>query len=51
MFAFIFQVLICFVLLGLSCCAFALVWMVIEDTELGRFIITKIKNKHSGGDI
>ena len=51
MLTFVFMVLICFVLLGLSCCAFALVWMVIEDTELGQFIIMKIKNKYSGGDI
>ena len=48
MFAFIFQILICFVLLGLSCCAFALFWMAMEDTKLGQFIIMKIKNKYSG---
>ena len=47
MFAFMFMVLICFVLLGVSCCVFAFVWMAIEDTELGRFIIMKIKNKYS----
>ena len=48
---FVLMLLICFALLGVSCCAFALFWMAIEDTELGQFIIMKIKNKYSGGDI
>ena len=51
MLTFVFKVLICLALLGASCCAFALFWMAIEDTELGQFIIMKIKNKYSGGDI
>ena len=52
MFGFIFMVVICFALLvGVSCCVFAVFWGIIEDTELGRFIIMKIKNKYSGGDI
>ena len=46
-----FVVLVCFALLSLGCCVFAVFWGMIEDTELGRFIITKIKNKYSGGDI
>ena len=51
MLTIIFVVLVCFALLEASCCAFALFWMAIEDTELGRFIIMKIKNKYSGGDV
>ena len=47
----IFWVLVCFALLSLGCCVFAVFWGMIEDTELGRFIIMKIKNKYSGGDI
>ncbi len=49
MLTFIFMVLICFALFGAGCCVFALFWGMIEDTELGRFIIMKIKNKYSGG--
>ena len=45
----IFVVLVCFALLSLGCCVFAVFWGMIEDTELGRFIIMKIKNKYSGG--
>lgn len=48
---FVFMLLACFALLAVGCCAFALFWDVIEDTELGQFIITKIKNKYSDGDI
>ena len=48
MFEFVFMASICFALLGVSCCALALVWGIIEDTELGQFIIMKITNKHSG---
>ena len=48
MLTIIFVVLVCFALLSLGCCAFALFWMAIEDTELGQFIIMKIKNKYSG---
>lgn len=51
MFTFIFVALVCFALLSLGCCVFAVFWGMIEDTELGRFIIMKIKNKYSGGDI
>lgn len=47
---FVFMLLVYFVLLGVSCCAFALFWSMIEDTELGQFIIMKIKNKYSDGD-
>lgn len=47
---FVFMLLVCLVLLGVSCCAFALFWYMIEDTELGQFIIMKIKNKYSDGD-
>lgn len=47
----IFWVLVCFALLSLGCCVFAVFWGLIEDTELGQFIIMKIKNKDSGGDI
>lgn len=48
---FVFMLLVCLTLLGVSCCAFALFWDMIEDTELGQFIIMKIKNKYSDGDI
>ena len=48
---FVLMLLICFALLGVVCCMFVLAWDIIEDTELGRFIIMKIKNKYSGGDI
>lgn len=47
----VFILLACFALLGVGCCAFALFWDVIEDTELGQFIIMKIKNKYSDGDM
>lgn len=45
------MVLICFALLGASCCMLILAWDIIEDTELGRFIIMKIKNKYDSKDI
>ena len=45
------MLLVCLTLLAVICCAFALFWYMIEDTELGQFIITKIKNKYSDGDI
>lgn len=48
---FVLMLLICLVLLGAVCCMFVLAWDIIEDTELGQFIIMKIKNKYSGGDI
>ena len=48
---FVLMLLICFALLGAVCCMFVLVWDIIEDTELGRFIIMKIKNKYSGEDV
>ena len=48
MLTFVFMVLICLALLGAVCCMFVLAWDIIEDTELGRFIIMKIKNKYSG---
>ena len=48
---FVLMLLICFALLGVVCCMFVLAWDIIEDTELGQFIIMKIKNKYSGGDI
>ena len=48
---FVLMLLICFVLLGAVCCLFVLAWDIIEDTELGRFIIMKIKNKYSGEDV
>ena len=48
---FVIMLLICFVLLGAVCCMFVLAWDIIEDTELGRFIIMKIKNKYSGEDV
>ena len=48
---FVLMLLICFVLLGAVCCMFVLAWDIIEDTELGRFIIMKIKNKYSGEDV
>ena len=48
---FVLMLLICFALLGAVCCMFVLAWDIIEDTELGRFIIMKIKNKYSGGDM
>lgn len=48
---FVLMLLICFVLLGAVCCMFVLAWDIIEDTELGQFIIMKIKNKHGGKDI
>ena len=51
MLTFVFMVLICLALLGAVCCMFVLAWDIIEDTELGRFIIMKIKNKYSGKDI
>ena len=51
MLTFVFKVLICLALLGASCCAFAIFWGMVEDTELGQFIIMKIKNKYSGGDV
>lgn len=51
MFGFILMVVICFALLGAGCCVFVLAWDIIEDTELGQFIIMKIENKHGGGDI
>ena len=51
MLTFVFMVLICLALLGAVCCMLVLAWDIIEDTELGRFIIMKIKNKYSGGDI
>lgn len=44
------MLLVYFVLLGVSCCAFALFWYMIEDTELGQFVVMKIKNKYSDGD-
>lgn len=47
---FVFTLLACFALLGVGCCSLALFWDMIEDTELGQFIITKIKNKYSDGD-
>lgn len=47
---FVFWLLVYFTLLGVGCCAFALLWYMIEDTELGQFIIMKIKNKYSDGD-
>lgn len=47
---FVFMLLVYFVLLGVSCCAFAVFWYMIEDTELGQFIITKIKNKYNNED-
>ena len=45
---FVLMLLICFALLSLGCCVFAVFWGMIEDTELGQFIIMKIKNKYSG---
>ena len=51
MFTFVLMVLICLVLLSAVCSMFVFAWDIIEDTELGRFIIMKIKNKYSGGDI
>ena len=51
MLTIIFVVLVCFELLSLGCCVFILAWDIIEDTELGQFIIMKIENKHGGGDI
>ena len=48
---FVLVLLICFALFGAVCCMFVLTWDIIEDTELGQFIIMKIKNKYSGGDI
>lgn len=48
---FVLMLLICFALLGAVCCMFVLAWDIIEDTELGRFIIMKIKNKYSGEDV
>ena len=51
MLTIIFVVLVCFALLSLGCCVFAVVWGMIEDTELGQFIIMKIKNKYNGGDV
>lgn len=48
MFTFIFVALVCFALLSLGCCVFAVAWGMIEDTELGQFIIMKIENKHGG---
>ena len=44
-------VLDCFALLSVGCCVFAVFWGMIGDTELGRFIIMKIKHKYSGGDV
>ena len=51
MLIFIFWVLVCFALLSLGCCVFVVAWGMIEDTELGQFIIMKIENKHGGKDI
>ena len=51
MLTIIFVALVCFALLSLGCCVFAVFWGMIEDTELGQFIIMKIENKYSGGDI
>ena len=48
---FVFMLLVCIVLLVVICCAFALFLDILEDTEIGQFIITKIKNKYSDGDI
>ena len=48
---FVFWLLICLVLLGVSCFAFAAFWYMVEDTELGQFIIMKIKNKYRDGDM
>ena len=48
---FVLMLLICFALLGAVCCMFVLAWDIIEDTELGRFVIMKIKNKYSSGDM
>ena len=47
---FIFMLLVCVVLLVVICCAFALFLDILEDTELGQFIIMKIKNKYDNGD-
>ena len=44
---FVFTLLVYLILLGVSCCAFALFWDIVEDTELGQFIIMKIKNKYN----
>lgn len=46
----VFMFLVYLILLGISCCAFALFWDIVEDTELGQFIIMKIKNKYNNGD-
>ena len=44
------MLLACFALFGASCCVFALFWDMMENTELGRLIIMKIKNKYNNGD-
>lgn len=46
----ILSILICVILLGLSCAIWMFVWSIFEETELGAVIINKIKNR-KGGDI
>lgn len=45
----ILSILICIILLGLSCAIWMFVWSIFEETELGAVIINKIKNR-KGGD-
>ena len=45
----ILSILICVILLGLSCAIWMFVWSIFEETELGAVIINKIKNR-KGGD-
>lgn len=42
------SILICIILLGLSCAIWMLVWSIFEETELGAVIINKIKNRKGG---
>ena len=45
----ILSILICVILLGLSCAIWIFVWSIFEETELGVVIVDKIKNR-KGGD-
>lgn len=44
----ILSILICLILLGLSCAIWVFVWSIFEETELGAVVIDKIKNRKGG---
>ena len=47
----ILLILVCIILLGLTCDIWMLVWSIFEETELGAVIIDKIKYRKNNKDM